>query len=130
MARPKKVLIAEDEPGIRSVLVEFLSEWGCEILECGDGAKALELALAEKPDLILMDNGLPFLTGLEVARRLKQDVRTTSSTIVMVTAEPEPTPTPRNTLTRHYDGWIMKPFELEAFGQRVLAIFNAKTAGR
>lgn len=130
LSYPKKVLIAEDEGAIRSILVEVVSDWGSQALETGDGLEALEIALAKKPDLILLDHGLPHMKGLEVAEKIRENVLLASSTIIMVTAEPEPTPTPRNTLNRPYDGWICKPFEIDDFCKRVLERFRVRSTAR
>jgi DNA-binding response OmpR family regulator len=130
VAYPKKVLIAEDEEAIRSVMAEVLAEWGSVILQTGDGIEALSLAQAQKPDLILLDYGLPGMEGLQVAAKIRENVLLSNTAIIMVTAEPEPTPTPRNTLNKPYDGWIVKPFEIEAFCRRVLEVFRSKVTAR
>jgi len=71
-AGPRRtVLVADDSPDNRSVLRDMLAPLGFRILEAEDGAKALELALAERPDLVLMDLRMPGTGGIEAARRIK-----------------------------------------------------------
>jgi len=67
-----KILIVEDNPQNLKVATLSLRPDGYEIVAAVDGEEALEVALREKPDLILMDIQLPKLSGLEVTRRLRQ----------------------------------------------------------
>ncbi len=71
---------------------------------------------------------MPGMQGLDVAARIRKDVRFQNCTIVMVTSEPEPTPTPRNTLDRPYDGWVNKPFDPKTLKDRVLEMVNSRLA--
>ncbi len=68
---PKKVLIVEDNEDNRELVVKVLRNKGYEMVEAADGEEALEKAVAERPDLILLDISLPKLDGYEVAKRLK-----------------------------------------------------------
>lgn len=72
-ARAGKVLVVEDDPLLRRVLVKILQTWGYAILEAPDGLSALEQARADGNDVrvILLDIMLPLLNGLEVARHLR-----------------------------------------------------------
>jgi CheY-like chemotaxis protein len=69
---PLKVLIVEDNRDARTTLRMLLTlAHGHDVLEADDGAAAVELALDERPDVALIDLGLPGLDGLEVARRIR-----------------------------------------------------------
>jgi signal transduction histidine kinase/DNA-binding NarL/FixJ family response regulator len=68
----RKVLVVDDVPGNRATMVDFLSPLGFEVIEAENGETGLELAQREKPDLVLMDNVMPVLDGLEATRRLRQ----------------------------------------------------------
>lgn len=70
-----RVLIVEDDPVLRSVLVKILQNWGFAILQANDGLAALEAIDANADDLsvILLDIMLPLLNGLEVARRVRDE---------------------------------------------------------
>lgn len=68
-----RVLIAEDDAIIRLDLREMLEEEGFEVLEVGDGAAAVALARAERPDLILLDVKMPVMDGLTAARQLSDE---------------------------------------------------------
>jgi len=68
----KKVLVIEDEPEIRRFLRVSLTEHGYTALEAVEGAEGLTLAAAEKPDLVILDLGLPDMDGTEVAQRIRE----------------------------------------------------------
>jgi two-component system OmpR family response regulator len=70
-----KILIVDDEPHIRDVLRFALSREGFAVVEAEDGAQGLALALAEAPDLIVLDIMMPELDGTEMCRRLRRDSR-------------------------------------------------------
>jgi DNA-binding response OmpR family regulator len=69
----RRVLVIEDEEPLRLALADALRSEGYEVLEAGDGRAGLELALAEGPDLVLLDLMLPGLDGLGVLRALRED---------------------------------------------------------
>jgi two-component system KDP operon response regulator KdpE len=69
-AAPLKVLVVDDEPPIRKLLRMGLSKQGYEVLEAPNGKTALEL-LSEKPDLVVLDLGLPDIQGLELLRMIR-----------------------------------------------------------
>ena len=71
MARPFRVLVAEDEADIRFMTCFTLRYGGFEVIEAADGAQALELAQQTAPDLILLDAKMPRLDGYETCRQLK-----------------------------------------------------------
>ncbi len=82
----KKILIVEDNPQNMKIALMALRSHGYTLLEATDGNEALEIAVSHKPDLILMDIELPKLSGLEVARRLRQMPSFSHIPIVAVTA--------------------------------------------
>ena len=67
----KTILIVDDEKPIVDILMYNLKKEGYNILEANDGETAVEIALKEKPDLILLDIMLPKLDGLSVCRKIK-----------------------------------------------------------
>ena len=67
------ILIAEDEPDLREALATALSNEGFKVLPAADGEEALNLALAEHPDLIMLDLHMPKLDGHGVLKGLRQD---------------------------------------------------------
>jgi len=68
----EKILIVEDDPKNMKVMEMVLRRDGYALLEAVDGEEALETAVRDKPDLIIMDVQLPMMSGLEATRRLRQ----------------------------------------------------------
>ena len=66
-----RILVVDDEPQIRRLLNTSLGARGYEVATASDGPSALEMALSWRPDLILLDLGLPILDGLEVCRQIR-----------------------------------------------------------
>ena len=83
---PKRILIVEDNETDVRLLKDILETRGYNILQTRDGLEAIELAVVNLPDLILMDIQLPEISGLEVTRRLRDDERSRRIPIVAVTA--------------------------------------------
>lgn len=84
-----KVLIVEDHPDARDILKVQIEIVGYEVLEAASGEEALAKAAAERPDLVIMDLGLPGISGLEAAARLKENPQTAAIPVVAYTAWPE-----------------------------------------
>jgi|SRR5579884_2708859 len=68
-----KVLVADDEPGIRNLICEVLKEEGYDVVPAKDGYSALERAKDASPDLAVIDMMMPGLTGEEVVQRMDQE---------------------------------------------------------
>ncbi len=79
-----RILIVDDDPDIRTILADRLAARGHQILESGDGLKALETAARELPDLMLLDLDLPGADGFQVLDRLRGEV--SAPTVVVITA--------------------------------------------
>jgi CheY-like chemotaxis protein len=83
----RSVLIVDDDPFIRKLVATTLGDVGdYKLVEASDGREALELAVAELPEIVFLDIDMPELDGLEACRRLRASPRTAESTIVMLTA--------------------------------------------
>jgi two-component system, OmpR family, response regulator VicR len=79
----KKILLIEDHPEMRQLLARSLRNLGYELLEAADGQTGLRLALGENPDLVLLNLSLPGINGLEVARKIKENFKTSHIPIVV-----------------------------------------------
>jgi DNA-binding response OmpR family regulator len=84
--QPDILLIAEDDPLLIPLLKATFRNSGLRVLTAGTGTQALDLARAERPDLVLLDVGLPEINGYEVCRALKTDPKTSVIRVVMLTA--------------------------------------------
>jgi two-component system, cell cycle response regulator DivK len=81
-----KILVAEDNPDNRTLLIRRLERHGWEVVAAVDGAEAVEMCRAERPDLVLMDLAMPRMTGLEATRALRADPVTAGVKVIAVTA--------------------------------------------
>lgn len=86
---PFKILIVEDHPDSREILKIQIEVIGYEVVEATNGEEALEKAAAERPDLIIMDIGLPGINGVEATAKLKANPKTADIPVVAYTAWPE-----------------------------------------
>ena len=85
-----RVLIVDDEPSIRELLVRIVEAEGLEAIEAEDGSVALELVRAQTPDVILLDNIMPMLDGLEFLKVLRADSGLKEVPVIMVSIQGEP----------------------------------------
>jgi DNA-binding response OmpR family regulator len=77
------VLVVDDDPTVREVVVSYLRAGGHDVAEAGDGRTALEVTRSSRPDLVVLDLMLPGIGGLEVCQRLRD---LTDVPIIMLTA--------------------------------------------
>ncbi|MET0311487.1 MAG: ATP-binding protein [Burkholderiaceae bacterium] len=103
-----RVLVVEDNPDSRSTLVELLSLSGYDCVEAGDGLEAVALAPGARPDIGVLDIGLPGLTGYEVAMRLRADPRTKHMKLVALTGYGQDSDRQR-ALAAGFDAHLVKP---------------------
>jgi len=106
----KKILIVDDQPEVRELVSVTLEVGPYQILTAASGMQAIEAALRETPDLILLDVMLPGgPEGIEVCRQLKSDPRTQSIYIVMLTSKGQ-TRDREFALAAGADDYFVKPF--------------------
>ncbi|OGD20565.1 MAG: hypothetical protein A2W03_07875 [Candidatus Aminicenantes bacterium RBG_16_63_16] len=86
----KKILIVDDSPVSMALFARMLSDERYRILSASDGREAVEKALGELPDLVLMDILMPEMNGFEAARQLKSDPRTRDIPIILITTMDDP----------------------------------------
>lgn len=113
----KKILIVDDEKNIVDILKFNLKKDGFETIEAYDGEQALDMALNQKPDLILLDIMLPKMDGFTVCRKIRQ---TLSTPILMLTAKEEEVDKVLG-LELGADDYITKPFSPRELMARVKA---------
>jgi CheY-like chemotaxis protein len=86
MANNQRILVVEDHFEIRTCMERLLRLWGFEVATATTGVEALQRADEFRPDVILLDIGLPELDGFGVARRLRDDASKKDTLIIAVTA--------------------------------------------
>ena len=125
--RTPVILVVDDERAIQRFLRPSLEENGFVVLEASNGKSALELAVARKPDVILLDLSLPDMDGLEVLKRLRE---WTSAPVIVVSARGEESDKIAG-LDRGADDYLIKPFGVEELLARIrVALRHAERAAR
>jgi two-component system phosphate regulon response regulator PhoB len=118
-----KILIAEDEPDMLSLVSANLRNAGFEILAVEDGAAAIQVAREQTPQLLILDLMLPKLSGLEVCRALKADPTTSKMPIIMLTAKGEEIDRIVG-LELGADDYVTKPFSPRELVLRVQSVLR------
>jgi DNA-binding response OmpR family regulator len=120
MAEPARVLVVDDEPIVRDVLVRYLRQEGFQVGTAADGASALEAFADTEPDLVLLDLMLPRIDGFEVFRRIRVS---NGTPVIMLTARGDETDRIVG-LDLGADDYIGKPFSPREVVARVRAVLR------
>ncbi|MGH2488176.1 MAG: response regulator transcription factor [Candidatus Limnocylindria bacterium] len=115
-----RVLVVDDEPRIVQLVRDYLERAGFAVSTAGAGAEALRRARQDRPDLIVLDLGLPGLDGLEVTRQLRRD---SGVPIIMLTARDDETDKVVG-LELGADDYVTKPFSPRELTARVRAVLR------
>jgi two-component system response regulator (stage 0 sporulation protein F) len=116
-----KILVADDQFGVRSLLVEVFREDQHDVETAENGAEALRLFIAFKPDLILLDMKMPVMNGLEALREIRK--LDSQVAVIMMTAygDIQTMETAKDLGILYY---MSKPFDLFELRQRISDIFK------
>ena len=122
------VLVADDDPVMRLLMLEMLAQVGMEGIEAGDGQEAVELARERLPDLILMDVDMPRMDGFTACRAIRAAEKDGACVpIVMVTGSDDV-----EAVTQAYEvgatDFVSKPINWPILGHRVLYVLRASDA--
>jgi two-component system phosphate regulon response regulator PhoB len=118
-----QILIVDDEAGIRQMLSFTLGGDGYSCTEAGDTDEAQSALTGRRPDLILLDWMLPGISGVDFARRLKRDPRTSDIPIILLTAKGEEADKVKG-LDSGADDYVTKPFSTRELLARVRALLR------
>ena len=121
--RQHTILLVEDEAAIRDMVKITLAEHGYRVVAVPDSATALEKIYHSPPDLVLLDWMLPDSSGLDLARRLKQDNNTSEIPLIMLTAKVEEADKVRG-LNAGADDYVTKPFSPRELAARINAVLR------
>jgi len=110
----KRILVIEDNENNLYLFRTILRKSGFEVIEARDGAEGVELAVKEKPDLILMDMQLPVLDGYKATKKIKSMEETKNITIIAVTSYAMKGDREK-ALDAGCDGYIEKPIKHKTF---------------
>jgi len=120
----QQILIVDDEPKITRLVRDYLENAGFRVTIARDGHEALMRARTERPDLIVLDLGLPGVDGLDVTRALRRD---TGLPIIMLTARAAEADTVVG-LELGADDYVTKPFSPRELVARVRAVLRRREA--
>ncbi|PKN87942.1 MAG: DNA-binding response regulator [Chloroflexi bacterium HGW-Chloroflexi-8] len=116
----RKILIVDDEPGIRNLVSAYLRKEGYEIFEADEGGRAVKAVHVFKPDLIILDIMLPGMNGLEVLAQIRRE---SQAYVIFLTARTEETDRIIG-LSVGGDDYVTKPFSPKELVARVNAAFR------
>lgn len=124
-----RILIVDDDPSIRYVLRLILEREGYEVLEAGHGEAALEMIRPSAlPDIVMTDLMMPIMGGVELIRRLRDEPRTASIPIVVVSSNPEAAQNLQ--ASGLVDAIVSKPFTAARLADRIRAVASNPTRGQ
>ncbi len=115
-----RVLVAEDNPDMRAYLTRLLTSHYL-VQTAGDGSKALAMAVADPPSIIITDIMMPRIDGLKLLHELRQDARAREIPIMLLSARADPE-TRREALDLGADDYVVKPFGARELVTRVGAV--------
>ncbi|HEX2909396.1 MAG TPA: response regulator transcription factor [Chloroflexia bacterium] len=120
----KRILIAEDDPGLRDFITRNLQIRGFEVLEAGNGLEALAVWERENPHLLILDVMMPRMDGLEVCRRIREQSGVPIIILTALDAESDKV----TALDLGADDYLTKPFGVEELLARIRAILRRSQA--
>ncbi|OYX54511.1 MAG: response regulator [Micrococcales bacterium 32-70-13] len=116
-----RILVAEDESDIRALIALRLRRAGHDVTEADDGESALQLAIDENPDVLVLDWMMPGKTGIEVCEALRHHPHVKSARVLMLTARAH-----ENDIATAYaagvDDFLVKPFRPIQLEERIAAL--------
>ncbi|MCZ2810059.1 response regulator [Modestobacter sp. VKM Ac-2979] len=119
MDAPARVLVADDEDDIRHLVALAVGKAGCTMVAAvADGAQALAVARAERPDLVVLDVSMPEATGLEVCLALRADPGTADCQVLLLSAGASPDDVARG-LATGADAYLPKPFTVAGLVRQI-----------
>jgi len=119
----EKILIVEDEKDIVKMLEYNLKKEGFQVISSRDGEEALDMAVRDNPDLVILDLMLPGLDGLEVCKILKKEAKTAQIPIIMLTAKSQESDKVVG-LELGADDYVTKPFSPRELAARIKAVLR------
>src|SRR5665811_1345740 len=120
-----RVLVAEDSPTQRQIIMSVLSREGFEVILACDGIEAVTQAFSVNPDIIVLDIEMPRMNGYQVCRLLKDDRRTSHIPVVMLTSRSQETDKFWG-LKTGADRYVTKDFKLTGLGNSVQELLDEK----
>jgi len=126
MDKKPTILIADDDPQALNVLEQIMLGQGYEVLTAGEGNAAREKIFSAKPDLVILDNYMPGLSGNEICRQVKTNPSTRFIPVVMLTGFTE-TPDKIEAIESGADDFVNKPYKSIELTTRIKSLLKVKS---
>ncbi|OGR44746.1 MAG: hypothetical protein A2X35_05455 [Elusimicrobia bacterium GWA2_61_42] len=120
MTRRPKVLVVDDEPDYLQIAARIAARAGCAVFTAATALEGVALASAQKPDMILLDVGLPDISGFEAARRIRKVPALAAVPIIFFTVRSELDMVAEG-LKLGAAGYVLKPFDPDELSRRIKA---------
>lgn len=121
----RTVLVVDDEPAIRDLIVAVLEDEGYRAVSAGTGNRALELLPLERPDLVVMDVMMPEMDGREAVRRIQATPSHRHIPVVLMSAAHT-----RQSIDHEIAAFLPKPFDLDHFLATIASVIAGETPPR
>jgi CheY-like chemotaxis protein len=115
------ILLVEDSEDARYFMRIELEHCGYRVIEATDGERAVELALQEHPDIILMDLSLPFVDGLEATKQIRQEQALKKVPIIAITAHQE-SQFRQGAAASGFDAYVTKPVDMNFLSELITGL--------
>lgn len=123
--QPKRILVADDEPDVRELVVYRMKRSGYDVVEAKNGEEAYDLAVQHVPDLIVADVMMPRIDGYELTRRLRAEPTTQRIPIILLTAKTQEADVSQG-FAAGADDYLKKPFNPDELVARVRAVLGRR----
>lgn len=118
------VLVAEDDPDVRELVIFKLEQAGYDVVGVADGPAVIRAVAEHRPDLVLLDISMPGMSGLDVCRQLRADPASAATRIMLLTARAQEHDV-TNGFAAGADDYLVKPFSPRELAGRVQALLTA-----
>jgi DNA-binding response OmpR family regulator len=129
MADRKRILVADDDPDLLELLQTYLTHQGYDVIAAANGKDALNLALSESVDLIMLDVMMPYIDGYHVAYEVSNKLGDKAPRIVIVTSRNTSREQGIALMSGAYE-IIQKPFDMNQLSTRVAQIIAGSGAAK
>ena len=118
-----RILVVDDHPDSRLIMVMVLEKWGYEVVEARDGKEALAQLESGNFNLVVIDIAIPFVDGREVAKLIRNNPRTKHIPLLAATAL-DTSENRKMCLAAGFDDFLSKPFSMESLKAKVNALLG------
>ncbi len=106
------VLVVDDEESLRTIVAQSFKERGYSVFTADNGTDGLNLAIRERPDIVILDLLMPGMLGFEVCRRIRED-KNLARTVVIITSAKSYKPDIERTMELGADAFVVKPADVD-----------------